>query len=110
MSKPPDSNLTPIERAYLHFQKRVRQRVGDHIDPKELWHGVSRAIENGDNSLCAFVTRINRDGRRLWRITCHGETFFVVYDHNLSCPITIMPPGFTARREGRHSLRLEDHT
>lgn len=97
---------------YAHFAKRVTERIGDHVEPRPLWFGLIQAIQDNDTTLISFVARINRSGRRLWRFTVEGAPFFVIYDHNLNCPVTVLPPDGEARRHSdlhQDPINLEDH-
>lgn len=75
---------------YLHFAQRVEERIGTHIKPKILWQVLSKAVQEGDSAIVTFVRRISRTGRRLWRFQIAGEPYFLIYDHELECPITVL--------------------
>jgi hypothetical protein len=77
---------------YIHFARRVRERIGPQVRPKELWDYLIDAIQSNDASKVQFMGRVSRKGRRLWRFEVEGDPFYVIYDHSIDCPITILKP------------------
>lgn len=84
----------PIEThrgAFLHFSRRIRERVGPEEDAVAHWWKIIVAIEAGDTKVMEFMGRLTRTGRRLWRY--HLEDMpptYVVFDHTNHCPVTIL--------------------
>lgn len=99
-------------RCFTHFAQRVAERIGDDVDPRHLWEGLRWAIAENRQDLVEFVVRLSRKrGRRLWKFRRPDQRFFfVIYDHDLDCPITVMrPEGEVKFHRGmnRRPLRLE---
>lgn len=92
-----------------HFSKRVNERICPTINGDHLWHMLRKAIATNHPGV-TFIMRISRKGRRLWRFDVNDEPFFLVYDHQLDCPITVMrPTGETKKHNGLEgSVNLED--
>lgn len=85
-----------------HFVQRVRERVGPGVDAFDLAARVIDAVQRGDAAVARFVCRLSRDGRRVFQHTLpDGREFFVVVDTEIMRCITVMPPGFEVRPQGR---------
>ncbi|MEO9633088.1 MAG: hypothetical protein ABJG14_21930 [Sulfitobacter sp.] len=105
----------PSRKCFSHFSRRLGERVEPSLDAKVIWDGIIDAIERGDTLYVAFIARLNKKGRRLWRVgggPC-AYTFFIVYDHALNCPVTVLD---TTKVAGCHPdlrrgkvITLEDH-
>lgn len=77
--------------AYLHFSKRVHERVGPEEDATAHWWRIIVAVETRNTSVMEFMGRLDRKHRRLWRYHLEGpRPFYVVFDHAATCPITIL--------------------
>jgi len=75
---------------YEHFQKRFTERVGPG-DPLEHWWRIIVSVEKEQHHVIAFMGRLNRTGRRLWRYHLpDGRIFLVVFDHKADAPVTIL--------------------
>lgn len=101
-----------IKGCYIHFTQRVAERIGDGVDPKLLWDIVIREIERNSSPHLTFIRRLNRKGRRLWRISLKGKFYFIVFDHEINCPITVLPPKGEAKCHGDipgESVNLEEY-
>lgn len=106
-------NAPDTKGCYLHFAQWVRERIGDHIKPKVLWLVLTKAVREGDERVVTYVQRISRTGRRLWRFQIAGEPYFLIYDHELECPITVLLPKGNLRCHpdlGCESVSLEEAT
>ena len=86
-----------IKGCYLHFTRRVRERIGDHIPPRALWNVLTKAVQENDEGIVTYVGRLNKRERRLWRFQVSGDTYFLIFDHDLECPITVLLPGGNVR-------------
>lgn len=85
-----------------HFVQRVRERVGPEVDAFDLAARVLGAIRAADTSVAEFVCRVSKDGRRVFKHTLpDGRQFFVLVDTDLMRCITVLPPGFEVRPQGR---------
>ena len=103
--------MDPISKARrLHFATRVRERIGPDVDADGLARGLLAAIERDRTDLVAFVSRLHRDGRRLFRFRVRdGRWFFAVIDTDRGEAVTVIEPGSGClTREGRPALQMED--
>lgn len=92
---------------YQHFSRRVAERMGEDIDARMLWRSLIQIIETEtETEHLQFMARINRDGRRLWRLYLRGKPFFVIYDHSIGCPITVIGPSGLVGRSGKSPIDL----
>lgn len=89
-----------------HFAVRVRERISNDADPDELAENISRAIKTGRTDYVEFVSRVSRTGKRLFRFRVKDGRYFYALVSEDGTPITLMPPGFTASRQGRPKLVL----
>lgn len=108
----PQSRKDRRRACYGHFARRLRQRVSPNINVHIVWHGIIDAIMNNDTTHVSFVGRLNKKGRRLWRVSTPSKPFFVVFDHDLGCPVTVLPPeGHAGCHDnlGYTKISLEDH-
>lgn len=82
----------PRQCAFLHFQRRVRERVVPHcaVDARRLFDSIVADIESGEPAVLRFVGRTLDKARRLWLMDIEGTTFGVIYDHSLKAPVTII--------------------
>lgn len=93
--------------ATKHWTYRVRERVGD-VDAEVLATRLIEAIHAGRTDEVQFISRVNVNGGRLFRFTEAGRSFFALIDtDNWRC-VTVMPSGFTARRQGRDPIYLKE--
>lgn len=94
-----------------HFKKRLKERVSDKLDPKLIWDGIISAIDRRDTEYVTFVARTNRQGRRLWRVGTEDVGFFIIFDHKLGCPVTVLPRNSnvlrTPRKGKARNIKLE---
>ena len=90
---------------FIHFKRRLAERVSEVIDPLVIWDGIISSIEQGDPSLVSFVARTNRNGRRVWRVGVEAVPFFVIFDHELGCPVTVLPPDGEIIRTNRNNKK-----
>jgi hypothetical protein len=96
-------------RRLSHFIERVRERIGPHEDAVALNARLVDAVRREDRDVATFVARLSRSGKRLFRFTAQdGRTFFAVIDTVDMVCVTVMPPGFDAKREKRPSIRLKE--
>ena len=80
-----------ITAAWLHFSARVEERLGGSPPPRLLWDSVVLAVDRGGDDVVQFCRRIDRDrSRRLWRVRLSTRTIFVVFDHGLGVPLTVL--------------------
>ena len=77
---------------------------------REIGQGLVWAIEQERWDIVEFVSRVNRDGHRIFRFR-HAPTkrfwYALVNTDTMVC-ITILRPGFQVRRQGRSKLKLEE--
>lgn len=110
------SNDHHAKHGFLHFEKRCAERIGPGVDAKHIWDVMRHEIENGSGEIVQFVARMSRSGRRLWKITIRQGVYFVIYDHELDCPITVLDPHkegnpfdwSEVRPQGKHTINLRD--
>lgn len=75
---------------YIHFARRLNQRVSGKLNAKVIWSGISDAIQRGDTTFVNSPRRLNKTGRRLWRVDAPKTHFFIIYDHELGCAVTVL--------------------
>lgn len=93
-----------------HFSQRVAERAGPDVDAKVLWSVLIERINQPEPTpYLTFIARINKQGRRLWKIEVGDRVFFIVYDHRIDCPITLLPPSGYAKRQCGEPISLEAH-
>lgn len=102
----------PRRRArFHHFRRRVRERIGSHVDADVLWETLITEIGKSEvghrTPYLKFICRVNREGLRLWRFEIEGARNFVLYDHAMKCPVTIFPPKGKVPRIGKSPINLE---
>jgi hypothetical protein len=90
-----------------HWRRRVAERIGD-VDPDLLARDLVRAIQAEDDARVQFVARVNRNGGRLFRFPVGGRQFFALVDTWTWSCVTVLPPGFTATRQGKSSIKLRE--
>lgn len=105
----------PKKYCLLHFYDRVRTRIGGHVDPRMLADLIITEMDRGCVSpALTFITRLDGKGnaRRVWRITIDGENHFIIFDHKLNVPVTVLLPTWSIKRargaRTRH-LHLENY-
>lgn len=102
--------MTPHEqRCFLHFKKRVHERIGQDVDARQLWNSLASAIERNDDSVRFIVRLSSISERRLWRFYHDGGTFFVIYDHLKGWPVTVYLPSFICRPHNAAPIHLEKY-
>jgi hypothetical protein len=78
-----------------HWCQRVHERIGDHVDPVQLWRGLRWAIEHGRTDLVGYVGRLDRNGRRAWAFRIAGKDFYLVARNGV--PLTVLTPEMMER-------------
>lgn len=94
-----------------HFVTRAVERIGCTEDEaREIGQGLAWAIERERWDLVRFVSRVNREGQRIFRFR-HAPTkrhwYALVNTDTMTC-ITILHPGFDVRRQGKSKIRLRE--
>lgn len=93
---------------YRHFEKRVHERIGPQVNAGYLWDALIDQINRPvPTPHVTFIVRMSRKGRRLWRFYLDGEARFVIFDHRLGCPITILKAERGTRPQGKGQFNLE---
>ena len=93
-----------------HFILRAQERLGyDKARAVDLGESLFWAIDNRREDLARFVSRVSRDGRRLFRFRAScGRYYYALLDtENRSC-VTIMPPGYVVGRQGKSYMQLKE--
>ena len=110
MTRAPQHLQTSSERrrnCFHHFARRLAERVSRDMDATRLWLEVIEGVNRSDRTNISFVARLNRRGRRLWRVQVSARRFFIVYDHKLNCPVTVLPlRGHCYKQKGKHYVRV----
>ena len=102
------ANLTPFE-PHRHFKDRVLQRFGRDVDATALWVKIVLAFDADDRETLSFMTRLRRDGTRLFMIRLEdGRPVFVIMSGTNPAPLTVFPEGFAIRRQGRRPYIARD--
>lgn len=80
----------------IHFAQRLEERIDPDLNAAHFWtHLVdimSRPYGPGDDA--EFIGR-TKSGCRAWLTEWCGHRIVIIYDHDLGCPVTVMP------RDGR---------
>lgn len=88
-----------------HFRERVAERIGPDVDADQLAELLFLAIDTGRDDLVQFVTRISKDGRRLFKFrVLDGRVFFALLNTNERTAITVLRPDLPVSRVGKPSL------
>jgi len=91
--------------AFYHFRQRVAERVSADVDAASLWFLVIEVIEGGiEGPALKYICRLNRNGRCLWRVKFAGRVFFMVYDRDAGCPVTVLKPVGSLLRKDKGQL------
>lgn len=102
------ANLTPFE-PHRHFKDRVFQRFGRDVDATALWVRIVLAFDADDRETLSFMTRLRRDGTRLFMIRLEdGRPVFVIMSGMNPKPLTVFPEGFAIKRQGRRPYIARD--
>lgn len=93
-----------------HFIFRARERLAyDHAQAQELGEGLFWAIDRQREDLVEFIGRVSRDGKRLFRFrAANGRHYYALLDTESRTCVTVLPPGYTAGREGKSYIKLRD--
>lgn len=93
----------------IHFQRRVRERIGANVDAHKLARELILGIENRDTDFVNFVGRASRCGRRVFRFRLpnRGTHYALIDTTSMTC-ITVLAPGFSVSLEGKGKIILED--
>lgn len=96
--------------ATAHFLQRAAERMGYRAaQARELADGLVWAIEQERDDVAEFVSRVNRDGLRLFRFRAvDARLYYALVNTDTMTCISIMPPGFTVPRQGKSRLKLKD--
>lgn len=94
-----------------HFVSRAVERLGCTEDEaRELGAWLLWAVQTERDDLVEFVSRVNRDGHRIFRFR-HALTkrhgYAIVNTDTMVC-ITILRPGFQVPRQGKGRLTLKE--
>jgi len=94
---------------FEHFAMRVQERIGQDVDAEILWNLIIDLIGSGSDHI-QFIARLCREtGRRVWRFVIRDEPFFVVFDHEKNCPVTIYKKDWIVRPRHGAPIKLEQH-
>ena len=95
--------------ATVHFQQRVRERIGYNVDPYKLARELVLGIENRDTDFVRFVGRASKCGRRVFwfKLPNRGAYYALIDTSSMTC-LTVLPPGFTVNMAGKAKITLED--
>lgn len=95
--------------ATVHFQQRVRERIGYNVDPYKLARELILGIQNRDTDFVRFVGRASKCGRRVFwfKLPNRGAYYALIDTTSMTC-ITVLPPGFTVNMAGKRAITLED--
>lgn len=93
-----------------HFILRAQERLGyDKASAVELGTYLFHAIDCQRDDIALFVARVSRDGRRLFRFRAAcGRLFYALLNTESRSCVTILPPGYRVRRQGRDCLTLKE--
>jgi hypothetical protein len=92
-----------------HFVERVKERIGEHVDPLELGRLLFDAIDQGRDDYVQFVMRLDRNGRRLFKFRCPKERlFYAILNTKTRAAITVLMPQGMAKSYGGRKVWLED--
>lgn len=77
-------------RAFTHFERRVAERVGEDVCARTIFDVARECVATGHPAL-KFIQRLGRKPpRRLFSFVLDGEPYFIIYDHKIDCPVTIL--------------------
>ena len=95
--------------ATVHFQQRVRERIGYNVDPYKLARELVLGIENRDTDFVRFVGRASKCGRRVFwfKLPNRGAYYALIDTSSMTC-LTVLPPGFTVNMAGKRTIELRD--
>lgn len=109
MRKPPAApKHLMVNHCRIHFERRVAERLGPQWDAETLWRVLIEEIHRNESKYLTFIARMARNGRRLWRVETSIKTFFVLYDHAIDCPVTVLVDG-TVRPQGKNEIDLGEY-
>ena len=95
--------------ATVHFQQRVRERIGYNVDPYKLARELVLGIENRDTDFVRFVGRASKCGRRVfWFKLPNRRAYYALIDTSSMTCLTVLPPGFTVNMAGKRTIELRD--
>lgn len=101
----------PAKPVPQHWCDRVAERIGPETDASLLWETIRWALAEDRRDIVRFEARSSRDGRRWFRFWMpDGRDFFALINTEAWVPITVQRPGDEARRQGKRSILLGDHT
>lgn len=94
-----------------HFIARAVERMGcSEAEAREIGQGLVWAIQNERWDLVEFVSRVSRDGNRIFRFR-HAPTrrrwYALVNTADMVC-VTVLSPNFVVKREGKAKLTLKE--
>lgn len=95
--------------ATVHFQQRVRERIGHNVDAYKLARELILGIENRDTDFVRFVGRASKCGRRIFwfKLPNRGAYYALIDTSSMTC-LTVLPPGFTVNLAGKAAITLKD--
>lgn len=92
-----------------HWNERVQERIGT-VDPDVLHQGLVWAIKNDRTDLVQAIGRVSRDGKRVFKFRVpDGRVFFALVNTSNMNPMTVMPPDFTVKRQGKPPINLQQY-
>lgn len=95
--------------ATRHFIRRAHERLGCSAhDATRIAEAVVLAIRQERRDLVEYVARVNRDGCRLFRFGYGGRVYYALVDTDDMQCVTVMPPGFVVRRQGKAAIKLKE--
>ena len=90
-----------------HWVERVAERISPKVNPYRLGFALVKAIQEGDTSRAQFVSRVNKEGQRLFRFRAKdSRVFYALIDTDQWCCITVLTPGMAAGRQGKSPAKL----
>lgn len=90
-----------------HFVRRAAERMG-YDRPKAVALGIS-LFNDLDQGAADFVGRVSRAGCRLFRFRAdNGQCYYALLNTEDRVCVTVMPPGFTVRRQGKTFIKLKE--
>lgn len=98
-----------------HFYGRVQSRIGPHVHPKRFADLIIEEMRRGaDTPALKFIARLSSRDRvkRVWRASIDGESHFIIYDHTLDAPLTVLLPSWSikcVRGKRVRDLHLENY-
>jgi hypothetical protein len=93
-----------------HFVRRAMERVGCSAEEANiLADNLILAIQTGRDDMAEFVSRVDKQGCRLFRFrSADGRSFFAMVNTDDMACVTVMPAGFTVSRQGKGALKLRE--